>query len=185
MPISSPVQLNMGPPEFPVLDDRRGLEELGQREVARDGLPARADDARAERVAEAVRRANDEDRVADANGVGIPERRDHRVAGYNRGLDDRDVGPGLGSDHARGHGILAEELDDDFVHRVDDVRGGGDLAIRRDQHALGEVYRRVNPSVVVIRARGEELTEEGLSRFREKRAFTSGLAVAKDPNHRS
>jgi serine protease Do len=32
---------------------------------------------------------------------------------------------------------------------------------------LGEVYRRVNPSVVVIRARGEEVTEQGLSRFRE------------------
>jgi hypothetical protein len=27
---------------------------------------------------------------------------------------------------------------------------------------LGEVYRRVNPSVVVIRARGEEVTEQGM-----------------------
>jgi len=31
---------------------------------------------------------------------------------------------------------------------------------------LGEAYRRVNPSVVVIRAKGSEVTEEGVSRFR-------------------
>jgi hypothetical protein len=32
---------------------------------------------------------------------------------------------------------------------------------------LGEVYRRVNSSVVVIRARGQEVTREGTVRFRE------------------
>ena len=32
---------------------------------------------------------------------------------------------------------------------------------------LGEVFRRVNPSVVVIRARGQEVTAEGKSRFKE------------------
>jgi serine protease Do len=42
---------------------------------------------------------------------------------------------------------------------------------------LGEVYRRVNPSVVVIRARGEEVTEEGLSRFRE---IGSGVLISPD-----
>jgi serine protease Do len=42
---------------------------------------------------------------------------------------------------------------------------------------LGEVYRRVNPSVVVIRARGEEVTEEGLSRFRE---IGSGVLISAD-----
>ena len=31
---------------------------------------------------------------------------------------------------------------------------------------LGEVFRRVNPSVVVIRARGEEVTEKGMAQFR-------------------
>jgi len=42
---------------------------------------------------------------------------------------------------------------------------------------LGEVYRRVNPSVVVIRARGEEVTEQGLSRFRE---IGSGVLISAD-----
>jgi S1-C subfamily serine protease len=42
---------------------------------------------------------------------------------------------------------------------------------------LGEVYRRVNPSVVVIRARGQEVTEEGLSRFRE---VGSGVLTSPD-----
>jgi S1-C subfamily serine protease len=42
---------------------------------------------------------------------------------------------------------------------------------------LGETYRRVNPSVVVIRARGEEVTEEGLSRFRE---IGSGVLISPD-----
>jgi serine protease Do len=42
---------------------------------------------------------------------------------------------------------------------------------------LGEVYRRVNPSVVVIRALGEEVTEEGMSRFRE---IGSGVLISPD-----
>jgi len=42
---------------------------------------------------------------------------------------------------------------------------------------LGEVYRRVNPSVVVIRARGEEVTAEGLTRFRE---VGSGVLISPD-----
>jgi S1-C subfamily serine protease len=42
---------------------------------------------------------------------------------------------------------------------------------------LGEVYRRVNPSVVVIRARGEEITEEGVARFRE---IGSGVLISAD-----
>jgi serine protease Do len=42
---------------------------------------------------------------------------------------------------------------------------------------LGEVYRRVNPSVVVIRARGEEVTEQGMSRFRE---IGSGVLISQD-----
>jgi len=42
---------------------------------------------------------------------------------------------------------------------------------------LGEVYRRVNPSVVVIRARGEEVTEQGMSHFRE---IGSGVLISAD-----
>lgn len=42
---------------------------------------------------------------------------------------------------------------------------------------LGEVYRRVNPSVVVIRAVGGEVTAEGLSRFRE---IGSGVLISAD-----
>jgi S1-C subfamily serine protease len=42
---------------------------------------------------------------------------------------------------------------------------------------LGEVYRRVNPSVVVIRARGEEVTDKGLARFRE---IGSGVLISAD-----
>lgn len=42
---------------------------------------------------------------------------------------------------------------------------------------LGEVYRRVNPSVVVIRARGQEVTAEGQSRFRE---IGSGVLISPD-----
>jgi S1-C subfamily serine protease len=43
--------------------------------------------------------------------------------------------------------------------------------------SLGEVYRRVNPSVVVIRARGEEVTEEGRSKFRE---IGAGVLISPD-----
>jgi S1-C subfamily serine protease len=42
---------------------------------------------------------------------------------------------------------------------------------------LGEVYRRVNPSVVVIRAMGEEITEQGLVRFSE---IGSGVLISAD-----
>ena len=42
---------------------------------------------------------------------------------------------------------------------------------------LGEVYRRVNPAVVVIRARGEEVTDRGMSRFRE---IGSGVLISAD-----
>ena len=42
---------------------------------------------------------------------------------------------------------------------------------------LGEVYRRVNPSVVVIRAKGEEVTEDGVSHFRE---IGSGVLISPD-----
>jgi len=42
---------------------------------------------------------------------------------------------------------------------------------------LGEAYRRVNPSVVVIRAKGSEVTEEGVSRFRE---IGSGVLISAD-----
>ena len=42
---------------------------------------------------------------------------------------------------------------------------------------LGEAYRRINPSVVVIRAKGSEVTEEGVSRFRE---IGSGVLISAD-----
>jgi S1-C subfamily serine protease len=42
---------------------------------------------------------------------------------------------------------------------------------------LGEVYRRVNPAVVVIRARGEEVTAEGVARFG---AIGSGVLISAD-----
>jgi S1-C subfamily serine protease len=42
---------------------------------------------------------------------------------------------------------------------------------------LGEVYRRVNASVVVIRAKGEEVTDRGTSRFRE---IGSGVLISAD-----
>src|SRR5215468_7436227 len=42
---------------------------------------------------------------------------------------------------------------------------------------LGEVFRRVNPSVVVIRSRGQEVTTQGTSRFRE---VGSGVLISPD-----
>ena len=51
------------------------------------------------------------------------------------------------------------------------------VAIPAAGETLGEVYRRVNPSVVVIRAKGAEVTEEGLSRFRE---IGSGVLISAD-----
>jgi serine protease Do len=42
---------------------------------------------------------------------------------------------------------------------------------------LGEAYRRVNPSVVVIRARGQEVTVDGISRFKE---IGSGVLISPD-----
>ena len=42
---------------------------------------------------------------------------------------------------------------------------------------LGEAYRRVNPAVVVIRARGEEVTADGVTRFKE---IGSGVLISPD-----
>jgi len=42
---------------------------------------------------------------------------------------------------------------------------------------LGEAFRRVNPSVVVIRSRGQEVTAEGISRFKE---IGSGVLISPD-----
>ena len=42
---------------------------------------------------------------------------------------------------------------------------------------LGEAYRRVNPAVVVIRSRGQEVTTEGIARFRE---IGSGVLISPD-----
>ena len=42
---------------------------------------------------------------------------------------------------------------------------------------LGEMYRRVNPSVVVIRARGQEVVEGGVARFGE---IGSGVLISAD-----
>jgi S1-C subfamily serine protease len=42
---------------------------------------------------------------------------------------------------------------------------------------LGEAFRRVNPSVVVIRSRGEEVTADGITRFRE---IGSGVLISRD-----
>src|SRR5262247_3987059 len=42
---------------------------------------------------------------------------------------------------------------------------------------LGEVYRRVNASTLVIRARGQEVTEKGLTQFRE---IGSGVLISPD-----
>jgi S1-C subfamily serine protease len=46
-----------------------------------------------------------------------------------------------------------------------------------DAETLGEVYRRVNPSVVVIRALGEEVTTAGVAGFRE---IGSGVLISAD-----
>src|SRR5882724_480025 len=46
-----------------------------------------------------------------------------------------------------------------------------------EAQSLNEVYRRVNTSVVVIRARGEELTPDGLVRFKE---IGSGVLISPD-----
>jgi serine protease Do len=51
------------------------------------------------------------------------------------------------------------------------------LPMRAPGETLGEVYRRVNPSVVVVRARGEEVTDTGLARFRE---IGSGVLISAD-----
>ena len=52
--------------------------------------------------------------------------------------------------------------------------GAGALA---SAETLGEVYRRVNHSVVVIRARGQEVTETGVARFKE---VGSGVLISAD-----
>src|SRR5262245_63941888 len=42
---------------------------------------------------------------------------------------------------------------------------------------LGEAYRRVNPAVVVIRSRRQEVTTQGIARFRE---IGSGVLISPD-----
>src|SRR4030095_1039132 len=42
---------------------------------------------------------------------------------------------------------------------------------------LGEAFRRVNPSVVVIRSRGQEVTADGIARFKE---IGSGVLISAD-----
>jgi serine protease Do len=48
---------------------------------------------------------------------------------------------------------------------------------RGQSESLGDTYRRVSTSVAVIRARGQEVTEEGLIRFRE---IGSGVLISED-----
>src|SRR5215467_3204462 len=42
---------------------------------------------------------------------------------------------------------------------------------------LGEAFRRVNPAVVVIRSKGQEVTADGITRFRE---IGSGVLISRD-----
>jgi len=42
---------------------------------------------------------------------------------------------------------------------------------------LGEAFRRVNPAVVVIRSKGQEVTADGIERFRE---IGSGVLISRD-----
>ena len=48
---------------------------------------------------------------------------------------------------------------------------------RGEAQSLNEVYRRVSTSVVVIRARGQEVTAEGTTRFKE---IGSGVLITPD-----
>ena len=63
------------------------------------------------------------------------------VRGDTLELQQREVGGRLRADHARGDRLAPEDFDLDVIHRMDDVSGGHDLAIRRNEDTgprLGE-----------------------------------------------
>ena len=64
------------------------------------------------------------------------------AARHHRDLEDRDVGPLLGGDDARGHRLLAEELHRDVLHRLDHMRRGRHPPIGRDQDARADLRER-------------------------------------------
>jgi hypothetical protein len=111
--------------------------ELGQWHAAVDriGRIFRADPAHAERVAQAVRSANDRYLIADLHAARVTEGRDLNAGGYGVQLEEGEVGRGLGCDHPRCNGLAPEELHGDLVHGVHDVGGRHHFAIGRDQHA--------------------------------------------------
>jgi hypothetical protein len=93
----------------------------------------------AQRIAQTIGGADEEDGIADENGLGVDELRHGGAAGHHRELEDGDVGPLLGRVYPRGHGILAEELDGDVLHLLHHMRGGRHLPVGRDQDARADL----------------------------------------------
>src|SRR5262249_44381689 len=126
-----------GATRVPRVDRGRRLEELGERHraVGRVGQPLGADPARAERVRETVGGADDQHLLPDVNLVGIAESSGLRVLRDAGELDQAQVGRGFRGNHPCWDCFATEHLDDDLVHRMDDVRGGHDLAVRGNHDA--------------------------------------------------
>ena len=145
-----PRQVEHRPAGIPLIDRRRGLEKLGERHrpVYRVRRVPRADPADAQRTAEPVRGADDEDLVADADGVGVAEWR--RDEGTRRRLHakQREVRGGLGGDDVRRHRGPAHELDRDLVHRLHDVGGRHHVAVHGDDDARADLGDGREPAAV-------------------------------------
>lgn len=145
-----PGQVEHRPAGISLVDRSRGLEKLGERHrpIHRVRRVPRADPANAQRTSEPVRRADDEDLVADADRVGVPERRRHEGTRRRVDAQQREIRGGFGGNDTRRSGRPAHELDGNLVHRLHDVGGRHHVALRRDDDA-GADFRDVREPAAV------------------------------------
>lgn len=93
----------------PPVDRRIRLEELGEGEAVPDstGLATRADVTNRQRMADAVRRADDKHFITDPRPIGVGEASHRGIARHLRELEQRHIGVGLGGEDLRANLLTA------------------------------------------------------------------------------
>ncbi len=129
------------------------------------------DDARGHGRADSERVAHGQDRVADAQGIGIAPL-DGRQLVLRIDLQHRDVVLGVGADQRRGQLLAVVELDGDLLRVVDDMVVGDDVPVRRNDEAGAERLAALGRTLVLrpLRHSGQRseravLTEEAAEEF--------------------
>ena len=94
-------------------------------------------------------------------------------------LEHREVGLGIGADHARRHLARVGERDFDLVHRLDHVVVGEDVALLADDHARAQALAALRPGIDLL---AEEVAEQRVVHERMARALD--FLAGEDVDHR-